>query len=215
MKKIIFVLVVFLLLATTIWGENTRILVLLPDNFGANCLLFMEVFEQLGFEIITAGITDIVEPCSAYAAVHGVQPVEVDYLTSEITDVATYDCVCVMSSTQYGSNDPCSDLINDINTLLLLYYAEQQNICLWATCSGVRVLAAADVINGCNVTGAAAFADEYEYAGATFIGGQLPPVVDGNIITTTRGQYFMHQNTEVILSLLAQLETRNSQGGEK
>ena len=202
-------------MSTTVWGENTKVLVLLPHNFGANFMLFMEVFGQLGFDVTIAGLTETVQPCSSYAAVHGVQPVEVDYLTNEITNVGDYDCVCVMSSTQYGSNDPCSDLISDINTLLLIFNAEQQNICLWATCSGVRVLAAAGVIDGCNVTGAAAFSDEYEYAGATFIGGQLPPVVDGNIITTTRGQYFMHENTEVIISVMAQLQAENNRGGQK
>jgi len=213
MNKIVFFVMVILLITSFVWGENTKVLVLLPHNFGANFCLFMEVFEQMGFEVTITGLTTVVQPCASYAAVHGVQPVTVEFLTSEITDVSIYDCVAVMSSTQYGGNDPCADIMNDIYSLLIVYTAEEQNKAIWATCSGVRMLAAAGVIEGCNVTGAAAFSNEYTYAGANFVGGQLPPVVDGNIITTTRGQYYMHQNSEVILSVLAELENNTRAGG--
>jgi len=206
MKTSIFILAVIILISTNVWGDNTRVLILLPDNFGANYSLFREVFEYLGFEITVTGLTETVQPCASYAGPLGIAPVTVDYLTSEVPDVSLYDCLAVMSSTQYGGNDPCAAMMDDVYSLLLLYNAEQQNKAIWATCSGVRMLAAAGVIYGCDVTGSSAFADEYTFAGGTFLGGHLPPVVDGNIITTTRGQYYMHQNCEVILSVLSELE---------
>ncbi len=81
---------------------------------------------------------------------------------------------------------------------------------LVAFCGGVRVLAAADVIAGRLVTGHDLYVDEYEAAGATWVGDDVPPVVDGTIITTVRGQYHSVQICEVIAEVI---ESR-MQGGE-
>jgi len=94
--------------------------------------------------------------------------------------------------------------MNDTHLISLLQNAEEQGKILWAACSGVRVLAAANLVNGVTIQGPdeAQYAAEFQAAGANFIGKNKPPVIDGNIVTVTRGQFYMMQNVYAILTAM-------------
>ena len=46
--------------------------------------------------------------------------------------------------------------------------------------------------------GHADYADEYAAAGATYLGNDHPPVLDGNILTSVRSRFYRTQTCEAI-----------------
>jgi hypothetical protein len=46
------------------------------------------------------------------------------------------------------------------------------------------------------------YQNEYTAAGATYLGDDHPPVIDGNIITCVRDQYYHVKNSEAIIIAL-------------
>lgn len=179
-------------------SQALKVLVLFPDNFGANCPLNLDNFENFGWEITLVGLRQTVQPCPSFAAPWGFLPITVDILVSAINDIAAYDCLIIMPATQYAGTNPYGDLLSSASTLDLVRSAVDASLVVYATCAGVRVLAAADVIEGVRVTGHANFRNEYIAAGAVYVGGNQAPVIDQNIVTTTRGLYFNIQNCEAV-----------------
>lgn len=178
--------------------NQIKVLVILPEYYGANYYLNMDNFERFGWNITTAGLTKNVRPCTSYAGPLGCPIVTVDLLISEITDVTSYDCITIMSATAWSATPPCNGLINDQSTLNLIKTATDSGLVVAATCSGVRVLAAAGVIEGKEVTGSPKYNYEYIAANATFVGRNHYPVIDGNIVTTAAGDFFNLQNCDAI-----------------
>jgi hypothetical protein len=74
-----------------------------------------------------------------------------------------------------------------------------------AWCRAVRVLAAADVIDGKDVTGHADYQAIYESAGATFH-ELVPPIIDGNIVTGVRSRFYRTEMCEAIAASLGVYE---------
>ena len=182
-------------------GDGVNILVLVPQNYGANFNLYMDNFELNGWNVILAGTEEIVVPCPAFASSRGCLPVTMDYLTSDIDDVTMFDGVAIMSGSAYAGS-ACQDLIVDGATLELIRTADESGLAVGGWCTGVRVLAAADVINGLQVTGNPTYQSEYINAGATFVGSGIPPVTDGNIMTCSKGDYYNIQNTNAFAILV-------------
>ena len=202
MRKTIIINIMIAILTTgSLKAENIKALVIVPNNYGANFQCFYEMYEQLGWDIATASVTQVVQPCPVYASILGCPPLTVDLLIPDIANVTEYDCVMIMSSTQHAGN-PCIELINSQETLDLLSTAVNQGLIVWATCSGIRVLAAADVLQGINIQGPSSYNGEFIAAEANIVGTKIPPVIDGNIITTMRGQYYMVQNVYAIITAM-------------
>ena len=195
-------------------AENVKMLLVLSHHYGANYYLNLDNFEKFGFDITTTATTLTVNACGAFAAPLGCPVVTVDILVTDITDITEYDCIAIMSASDAVSTAPHSDLLNCQYALDLINTANSEGIVLAAMCTGVRVLAAADVIEGVNVTGSQSYAYEYYYAGATYLGAQLPPVIDGNIVTCTRGMYFNNKNCNAVLTALENLQNQIAEGGE-
>jgi hypothetical protein len=180
---------------------NIRMLVIVAENYGLNTFLNKTNFEQFGWDITYAGVTNPVAPCPWAATSFGIHDMDVDSLISDIDDIAYYDIVAIMPATKHVDN-PFGDLLGSTETINLLQEADSLDKIIWATCSGVRVLAAANIIQGCDVTGAEEFQSEYTGAGANYVGKDSPPVICGNIITTVKGRYYEKQNCEIISTLL-------------
>ncbi|HPI38221.1 MAG TPA: DJ-1/PfpI family protein [Ignavibacteriaceae bacterium] len=202
--KIIFIVLThFLLGAECHFCENIKVLLILPQNYGLNTHLSREMFDAIGWDVTIAGVDSLIQPCT-YSSPQGSGPFKVDVIITEIGDISQYDCI-VISSMSWSANPPAAynDLLNSIDLINLLKTANSQHIVIAATCAGTRVLAAANIINGKKVTGKAGpnnyYINEYLQAGAIFVGENIPPVVDGNIVTTSRGQYYMKQNSEALM----------------
>ena len=126
-------------------------------------------------------------------------------LISNITDVSVYDCVMLMSSSSFVGN-PCIELINSQAALDLVVAANNAGLILWTSCSSIRVLAAADLLQGVTVQCPSTWQTEIGNAGAVCIGEKIPPIIDSNIISTMRGQYYAMQNMYAILTAITNLE---------
>ena len=205
MRKILILSIFFLLLCSSIvFAGNPKALIVIPQKFGANLHCTLEMLEQLSWDYTTSAISNSVLPCSGYASPLGCIAISVDTLLNEIDDISEYDAILIPAASKYSGVNPCYDLMNDNHFLNLLQNANVQNKIIWASCSAVRVLAAANILDGINIQGPdeAQYVAEFQAAGANFIGKNKPPVIDGNIITVTRGQFYMMQNIYAILTAM-------------
>ena len=175
-------------------GE-VSILMLFGDNVGGFHYFVSDVWEHCGWRLTSAGMQPTLSPCNV-----GV-PFNVDTLITEITDLSDYDCLAIMLSFSWeGSHD---DILASPAALALVQQAVAESLLVVANCGAVRVLAAAGVIDGVTVTGFPGYYNEYIAAGAVWAGPNVPPVLDGNILTSNTGRYYCHQIAEVMRKYFA------------
>jgi putative intracellular protease/amidase len=175
---------------------DVRILMLYGDNVGGFHYFTTDVWEQCGWRLTSAGMQPTLSPCNV-----GV-PFNVDTLITEITGVSDYDCLAIIQSFS-RNGDSHDDLLASPEALALVQQAAAESLLVVACCGGVRVLAAADVIDGVTVTGFPDYYNEYVAAGAIWAGPGVPPVLDGNILTCNTGHYYCHQIAEVMREYFA------------
>lgn len=187
-------------------AQEVDVLVIVPSYYGANLNFNLDNLQSFGWNVTTAGISNRVFPCPAYGGPRGCPILNVDVLISDIDDLSSYEVVAIMPGSMWVSV-PYGDLLATQSALDLITDAVDRNLVVFAPCGAVRVLAAADVLEGVTVTGHTRFQQEYEAAGATFLGGGLAPVIDGNIVTATRGMYFHEANCEAIAVALESMAT--------
>ena len=181
--------------ATTESEDQVEILLLLDHNYGGNVPFIIEIFERFEWSITTTGLNRTLTSCDYL----GDDVFTVDLLMTEISDVSQYDAISIMPGNSH-------DLLRTNQTSLnLINSAVDEGLIVSAWCRGVRVLAAADVISGKNVTGSADFAAEYEAAGATFT-ALVPPIIDGNIVTGVRSRYYRDEMCQAIATALGVYE---------
>ncbi len=195
-KSMAFLLGIILIMAS-LQAQNIKTLFILPNQYGANNFLMLEKFEEFGWDVTISGVTQLVYPC------YWGNTVSVDTIISEINNVGHYDCL-IIGTSRWWEDPPNAygDLLNSQETIDMLVSANDAGLIINASCGGVRVMAAADIINGVNVTGTPYYQTEYTNAGANYLGSNIPPVIDGNIVTTMRGQYYFNQNMEAIKTAL-------------
>ena len=183
-------------------GDNDiHALLVLPAGLGPNWYLNADDFETYGWVLTLAGVTEMVAPCPSAVNWYGLPDIEVDVRVDALTDLSQYQVVAIMPATKKNAN-PYADLLNSPAALALLGAADQAGKSLSATCGGVRVLAAAGVLADHQVTGEAVYQAEYENAGARYLGEDLPPVIDGNIVTSQRDLYFHLDTSEAIATAM-------------
>ncbi|MFZ1946721.1 MAG: DJ-1/PfpI family protein [bacterium] len=181
--------------ATTTRSGVVKVLMLMCDNFGTNYNWVRDVQETYGWDVTTAALQPVVANCY-YGG-----PMTVDTLVSEVSDVAPFDCLAVMMAN--GASH--SQLMDSPEALALVAQADSLGLLLVGFCAGTRVLAAADVVEGHRVTGATPFLQEYLDAGAIWAGEPVPPVLDGNILTSTRNQTNAWRVCEIMRSAIDSL----------
>lgn len=169
-------------------GE-VKALLLVSAPYGANYNLLRDVMDIFGWNTTVVGVTPTVGPCS-YGG-----PLTVDALVSDVTEVWRYDCLMIMPA---NNNDSHRQLLDSPEALALVQEAVADTLLVAALCGGTRVLAAADVIDSVLVTGNPTFLQEYLDAGAIWAGDPVPPVLDGNILTSRRNQYYSYTLVELM-----------------
>ncbi|MCF8365746.1 MAG: DJ-1/PfpI family protein [Bacteroidales bacterium] len=191
------------------FSGTPRVLCLLSNKFGANTHFNIDNMRTFGWEPTIAGLTDTVQPCP-WSDDFGNLPFAVDTIFTEISNISNWDVLAIMPANWWTSGGAYVDLLNSPESLALIADAVSNGLIVWATCAGVRVLAAADVINGVSVTGKGNFQNEYLAAGANYLGENILPVIDGNIVTSTKGMYF---NTEIIEAIETAIENQADKRG--
>lgn len=167
--------------------DPVEILLILDHDYGGNVPPIITIFERYGWSITTTALNQSVVSCDYL----GNEVMIVDILMTEISDLNQFDAISIMPGNSHEllrTNQTCFDIINA---------AVDAGIVVSAWCSAVRVLAAADVINGKNITGNADYEAEYLAAGATF-NELVPPVIDGNLVTGVRSRYYREEMCQAI-----------------
>jgi putative intracellular protease/amidase len=177
---------------------QVKALLLVSAPYGGNYNLLRDVMDIFGWETSTVGVASTVNACF-YGG-----PMAVDSLVGQITDVRKYDCLIVMPAKKADSH---RQLLDSPEALALVREAALDTLLVAAFCGGTRVLAAADVIEGVRVTGAPEFMQEYIDSGAIWAGDAVPPVLDGNILTSRRGQYYCYDVVELMRTAIDSLRT--------
>lgn len=208
----------YLIIAATLFAAKTeaqtvRLLLLMPDKYGANYFLDRDDFENFGWEVTTAGVNATVTPCPDYAGPLGCPVISVDTLVSEIQDISGFDVLVVSSGS--GGNNSCANLISNPATLQMISSAVDSGLIVGAMCSGVRVLAASGVLSGIHVTSNLRDSTYCTSRGAIHDGICGFPVVDGQIVTTSIGDYYHHQNTEAVMTAFCEnMKKKKAVSGE-
>lgn len=172
-------------------SDQVKVLVLMSNLKGAYFSYLRDQMELYGWDMVFVGVTPTVSQCT-----WGL-PFDVDTLVSEIADVSPFDCLLLGQSQAYAGH-AYEQLLASPEALDLVRHAVQDSLLVVSVCAGTRVLAAADLIAGKRVTGYAQYSQEYLDAGAVYLGDNLPPVLDGNILTCSKGHYYSHQIAEAM-----------------
>ena len=185
--------------------KDIHALFLVSKNYGLNYFLIRDVLDEFGWRVTQTGVLDSITACPPVAQQLGIHPVLPDIPLSEINDIDEYDCLVIPPGA--GNFNPVPDSFEDLlespEALSLVKKAADTGLPVFAICSGSRVLAAADVVSGKRMVGSPRFVEEYLAAGADYVGNERndhPPVIDGNVITGTRGQYYNLANCQAISS---------------
>jgi hypothetical protein len=185
-------------------SKGITALLFMARNYGLNYFLNKDIFEQYGWTLIHTGALESIPACPPVADQVGIKPIIPDVMVPDISDVKDYDAVVIMPAA--GSFNPVPnpfvDILENPKAMSLISFAVDEGIALSAACSGVRVLAEADVIQKRKVVGSPRFQDEYESAGAIFLGKDHPPSIDGTIITGARGLYYGFANCQAIATVI-------------
>ncbi|MFW9976150.1 MAG: DJ-1/PfpI family protein, partial [Candidatus Thorarchaeota archaeon] len=177
--------------------SNVNILFIMDNDFGANYYFIRPILEGWGWNVTLAGTAMTIEPCDYQS---GSSTLDMDLLISEVSNILDYDAISIMPG------DSHAGLLSSQDALNLIKSAAEIGIVVSAWCRAVRVLAAADVINGKNVSGHADYASEYIEAGANYIPGDVPPIIDGNIVTTIRSRFYRLEVCEAIAKAIGVFE---------
>lgn len=176
--------------------HDIQILFLMDHDYGANYHAIWPIMEGWGWNITIAGLDNPLTPCD-YQNPSAL--VYIDCNIHDIEDITAYDAISIMPGESHAN------LLVDAATLELIQDAVQEGLVVSAWCRAVRVLAAAGVLDGVNITGNADYEAEYLAAGAIF-NELVPPVIDGNIVTGVRSRFYRREMCEAIATALGVFE---------
>jgi len=187
---------------------DKNIIVIVPHGFGINYYLIQDVMDQYGWHTTYAGLTDSVQVCGPFAQPRGGMAMKVDTLLSQMTDFSSYDAVFILTSTQFSGDDPFADIMASDHAMNLIASAAKEDIPIFASCAGVRVLGALGLLSGKSITGSPKYQAEFEAAGAVYLGKDQAPQIIGNLITSSRGQYNNVPNGVALVTAMEMRESR-------
>jgi putative intracellular protease/amidase len=200
--------------------KDVRALFLVSKNYGLNYFLMRDLMDQFGWRVIHTGVLDSIAACPPVSKQLGVQPIIPDIPLSTVENLDEYDCLVIPPGA--GNYNPVpdsyADLLESPEALGFVKKAADAGLPVFTLCSGSRVLAAAGVISGKKMVGAPRFVEEYKAAGAVYVGNEKndhPPVIDGNIITGTRGQYYNVANCQAIATLIEDRKKAQEKGASR
>ena len=181
----------------TLGPHDIQALLVLPKDLGPNWYLSEDFFESFGWNLTLTGAAAEIAPCRSVQAWYGLNKTEVDVRLADIVDLSAFDILAIMPASKKNAA-PYGDLLDSPEMPRLIQEAYADGKVVYATCGGVRVLAAADILAGKTVAGEESFAEEYAAAGATYLPGKVMPVIQGNLVTTVNGLYFQVEDAEAV-----------------
>jgi len=192
--------------AATRSGEM-RVLMLVCRDYGANYNLIRDAKELRGWQVTVATTRTTCRPCP-WSETLGATGMAGDLLIDDLPDITPYDVLAIMPATATTGTSH-QQMLESPAALQLVASAVAGDLVVAAFCGGTRVLAAADVIQGRRVTGHPTYQAEYVAAGAEFV-ETTPPLLDGNILTSRRGQFYCHQVCDVMAAAVDSIRAARS-----
>jgi putative intracellular protease/amidase len=152
-------------------------MILAANSVGDTYFPAKQQFQSWGWTVTTAGLTPSVTSCLNTNP----RPVPVDILISEVNNVilSQYECVFIPSGGHWSS------LLNDPTTLNLISDAYNMGLIIASLCVGIRVLAAADIVDGVQIAYDVNSATQVFAAGGITVDARV--VTDQGIVTGTTG----------------------------
>jgi putative intracellular protease/amidase len=194
-------------MVTTKTKPQVRMLLLVGDRVGANCMMggkklsILEKFSRFGWEVTLAGVEARVEPCP-FAAKRGAETMMLDTTVDAIHDVLVYDGVCVLPGTSFQG------LIASDAAMRLLREGHENGLVVSGWCRGVGVLAEAGILQGKQVVGHEDDRGAIEDGGGVFVGQDHPPIIDGTVVTGARSYHYRAKNADAIRQAILARQTR-------
>jgi putative intracellular protease/amidase len=177
--------------------EDVEILFLMDHDYGANYHYIRPIMEGWGWNVTVAGPSATLTPCD-YQSDDDL--LNTDLIISSISDLSSWDAISIMPGASHAN------LLDNAFVHNLLQTALADDLIVSAWCRAVRIFARAGILNGRNCTGNSDYADEYEAAGATYL-GVVPPVIDGNVVTGVRSRFYRLEMCQAIATALGVFET--------
>ncbi|MFW9924122.1 MAG: DJ-1/PfpI family protein [Candidatus Thorarchaeota archaeon] len=126
-------------------NEEVKILCFIENGFGESYYINKDFLESYNYSIITASTSGYVYGCNNFGK--DVPDTYPDILVSSISDndILTYDCIFIPSGGHWGT------VITRSRILEIIQIAHEEGILLAGICTGMIVLAYADVLEDVNV----------------------------------------------------------------
>lgn len=193
---------IFCCLPFSLLAEDVEILMMLSDGYGPNTYHIIDDYEIYGWHLTTSALSESVTPCGAYQEL---PDLVVDQNLSALADFSAYDAL-IIANVAWTTGNPYNDILSNLQLMKKIGKITQTGPILYAACAGPRILAAANLLTNVHITGQTGnnnqFLNEYTTAGAIFEGEGHFPVIDNNIITNVRGQYYHKFNSEAIMEVM-------------
>ena len=180
---------------------GVKVLLLVDDLYGASLNIednqnnILENFAAYGWDVSIASCMEEVNPCS-WASMQGCSVISPDILTYDLRNALDWDLIMIAPG---GGHEHLMDCPFVLSTLT---QAKENDIPIAAWCRGVRVLAEAKVINNVEITGHVDYLDEYQEAGAIYLGNFEPPTADQGIITCVNATENRQEMCELIREIV-------------
>jgi putative intracellular protease/amidase len=155
--------------------NEVNILCFIENGFGGSYYINKGFLESYNFTVTTTSSTPYVVGCKNNGK--NINDTTSDVLVSDIVDedLSDYDCLLVPSGGHW------SNLVNTARTLELIQLAHEEGILVAGICTGMIVLAAADILENVSVAYNLHASDWLSTAGADMTG--YPVVSDQGVIT--------------------------------
>ncbi len=140
---LLFMSMCFISISNTQAETEINILCLIDDGFGDSYYINKEILENYNYTVITASDSYTVKGCPNKNLTDATADVLVNDILDE--DIHNYDCVMVPSGAHW------SNVSGILRVRQILQYARANDILVAGICTGMIVLALADVVDGVNV----------------------------------------------------------------
>jgi len=156
-------------------SDEVKILCFIEDDFGQSYYINKGFLEAFNYSVITASSKTLVTGCDNPGK--EVNDTYSDLLVSDISDanITHYDCILIPSGGHW------SNLMSVHRTIEIIQLAHEKGILVAGICTGMIVLAFADILRGVNVAQNYHAASWLEFAGANMTAEKV--VADQGIIT--------------------------------
>lgn len=184
--------------------SDPQILLFAPRQYGTNyniddaTLSIRDQMERFGWDLTVIGNGTSVNPCPVGASVYGNVPFDLDKNYRDvIANIKKYDCLTLLPTT--GEYE---EVVDDPEFIDFIQLVHDSDLVIACWCRAITVLAAADLLQGVKVATDSDFEQLVIDAGGIYMGDNIPPIVQGNLITSVRSSFYRTEMCETTKTMV-------------